>query len=97
MTDCGAGMAEKQIVSLEEALDRHPCKECGGHYNNHWNLSKAEIQDARDQGCVVDICKSGQRWTFEEDGWEEEGVFFCLVLTPVEDPCDSAFMEEISS
>ena len=85
-------------LSLEEALDKHPCGECGGHYNNHHNLSQAEIWDARDQGCVVDICRTLRRWTYtgDSDGVEEE-VFFCLVITPVEDPCNSDFMEDIST
>ncbi len=86
-------------LSLEEALDKYPCKHCGGHYDNHCNLSEAEIWDARDQGCVVNICETRRRWTYTDDNEEgvEEKVFFCLVVTPPEDPCDEDFMEEIST
>ena len=36
-------------LSLEEALDKHPCGESGGHYNNHHNLSKDESWDDMEQ------------------------------------------------
>jgi hypothetical protein len=102
MTDCGAGMADPAgQLSLEEALDRHPCKHCGGHYNDHENLSEAEIWDARDQGCVVEKCEKRKRWTVTEETCPappvEEKVFFCLVIIPPADPCDVDFMREIST
>ncbi len=91
------GFFAEEVVSLEEALDRYPCIHCGSHYNNHMNLSQDDIDHARDRGCVVHICEKRQRYTFDEDGYEEGPAFFCVVITPPDDPCDSDFMEEISS
>ena len=93
------GYFSEETVSLEEALNRYPCKHCGRHYDSHRNMTQAEIWDARDQGCVVDVCETRRRFTYEnddDDGVEEE-VFFCLVIIPPKDPCDSDFMEDIST
>ena len=96
---CGAGMAAQQISSLEEALDRHPCVHCGKHYDDHFNLSQAEIDDAQEQGCDVRICETRRRWTFdgEEGDCREDRAYFCTVDKLPDDPCDDDFMREIST
>ena len=93
------GYFSEEVVSLEEALNRHPCKHCGGHYNSHRNMTQEDIWDARDQGCEVDVCETRRRWTYTEDNdpGVEEQVFFCLVIIPPDDPCDGDFMKEIST
>ncbi len=88
-----AGYMHAATFSLEEALNRHPCKECGRHYNDHNIMSQAEIDDARSQDCVVEICR-----TFDGNGaGREDRAFFCVVITPAEDPCDVTYLEGISS
>ena len=58
-------------------------------------MEQAEIDDTRNRGCVVNVYGTGQRWRFDEDNcFEVYRVFFCDVT---DDPCDDAFMEEISS
>ena len=58
-------------------------------------MEQYEIDDARNRGCVVNVCGTGQRWRLDKDRHVEVyRVFFCDVTV---DPCDSGFMEEISS
>ncbi len=78
-------MKEDKLVSLEEALDKYPCEKCGAHYDKHYSLTKEEIWDARDQGCVVNVCR------------EACEKYFCRVLPSPDNPCDNDFMEDISS
>ncbi len=84
---------------LETALDRHPCPDCGQHYNNHVNLNQAEVWDARDQGCTVEVCETRRRWSYVDDSGDaiEEEVYWCVVITPPDEPCNVDFMKEISS
>jgi hypothetical protein len=85
-----------------------PCKHCGRHYDNHANLSEAEIEDAQKQGCIVGVCETRRRWTFGEEasargvdskdfGSYEETVFWCVVIPLPDEPCDVDYMKEISS
>ncbi len=58
-------------------------------------MEQAEIDDARNRGCVVNIHGTGQRWRLDRNNYlEVYRVFFCDVT---DNPCDSGFMEEISS
>ena len=58
-------------------------------------MEQAEIDDARNRGCEVNIYGTGQRWRFDKKhDFEVYRVFFCDVT---DDPCDSEFMEDISS
>ena len=93
------GYFDEEVYTLEEALDRHPCVHCGHHYNDHFNLTQTEIWDARDQGCTVDVCTTRRRWTFSEREGPpaEDEVKWCLVIQPLDDPCDADYMEEIST
>ncbi len=100
------GYFSEEVVTLETALDRHPCKHCGGHYNEHFNLSQAEIDDAQDQGCDVRICEVRRRWTFDNDELKDDAIetrcredraYFCTVTKLPNDPCDVDFMKEIST
>jgi hypothetical protein len=78
---------------LEEYLDAHPCKQCGGHYNDHSYLTAEEIDEALDQNCAVRTCEA-----FPNRNGPGSGVTYFVVVYPLpDDPCDSAFMEEISS
>ena len=78
---------------LDKWLDDHPCPFCGGHYNDHNYLTAEEIDDAREQGCTVDICDNH----VEDQDQNRGSTLFCMVTRPPEDPCDSAFMEGIST
>jgi hypothetical protein len=71
-------------------------------------MSQEDIDDAREQGCIVDVCEKRRRWTFGEEasargvdskdfGSYEETVFFCVVIPLPDDPCDVDFMKEIST
>jgi transposase len=93
------GFFAEEVISLEEFMKRNPCKHCGHHYNDHWNLSQAEIADAEEQGCVVSLCTTRRRWTFTDHKGPpvEEEVKWCLVIRPLSDPCDEDFMKEIST
>ena len=100
------GFFSETVISLEEALDRHPCIHCGQHYNDHWNLSQAEVDDAQEQGCDVRICETRRRWTFDSDDRDPQGIatkcredksYFCTVTKLPDDPCDEDFMKEIST
>lgn len=71
---------------LEKWLDEHPCPECGGHYKDHFHLDDAEIEKAKKDGYTVSIC-----------GVYPNSKHFVSLQAPPEDPCDSDFMEDISS
>jgi hypothetical protein len=88
------------VISLEEALDRHPCKHCGRHYNDHANMSEEEMEDARKQGCIVDVCEARRRWTFdgtEEGESREDTTYWCVIIPLPDDPCDVDYLKEIST
>ncbi len=58
-------------------------------------MEQAEIDDARNRGCVVSINGTGQRWRLDKDNHVEVyRVFFCDVT---DEPCDDDFMRSISS
>ena len=58
-------------------------------------MEQAEIDDARNRGCVVNVHGTGNRWRLDaERHVEVYRVFFCDVT---ENPCDEDFMEEIST
>jgi hypothetical protein len=89
----GMGCMSLQSISLE-------CKHCGQHYNDHSNLSQAEIDDAQEQGCEVRICETRRCWTFDgsqEGECREDRAYFCTVTKLPDEPCDEEFMKEISS
>jgi hypothetical protein len=81
---CGDGHIDKW-------LDEHPCKHCGGHYDNHDYLTPEEIDYTREQGYTVDICEN------RVENRDQSSTFFCMVTSPPEDPCDEEFMKEIST
>jgi hypothetical protein len=66
-------------------------------------MSQEEIDDAREQGCIVGVCETRRRWTFDSDACErgercrEDSVYFCVVIPLPDNPCDVDFMKEISS
>jgi hypothetical protein len=71
---------------LEKWLDEHPCPECGEHYDDHLHLDDAEIEEAKKDGYTVSIC-----------GVYPNSKHFVSLQAPPEDPCDSDFMEDIST
>ena len=77
---------------LEEYLDAHPCKQCGGHYNDHNYLTIEEIDDALANNCAVRTCEVFPNRT------PGRGVtYFVVVFNLPSDPCDEEFVKDISS
>ncbi len=84
-------MIKSMPARLEEYLDAHPCKQCGGHYNDHNYLTIEEIDDALEQGCAVRTCEVYPYLN-------RKCVTYLVVVYPLPDnPCDEDFMEDISS
>ncbi len=58
-------------------------------------MEQHEIDDARNRGCVVNVCGTGQRWRLDKNRCVEVyRVFFCDVT---ENPCSVEDMREIST
>ena len=89
---CSPACETGEFRTLDQFLDDHPCKHCGGHYDDHNYLTSEEIEEARGQNCVVDICESvGERVL-------GRGETFFTVVTPLpENPCNETFLKEIST
>lgn len=95
-SELGKPASERTNYSLkgifEKYLDAHPCSHCGGHYDDHLYLTDPEIEAAKRDGYIVNICneniyRSPQRGSTN----------FLRLSRPIEDPCDEEFMKDISS
>jgi hypothetical protein len=62
------------------------CDICKRVNTTHHYMTPEEIRDAQDRGCTVDICVEG-----------EEGIYVVVTPPTPDEPCDSDFMEDISS
>jgi hypothetical protein len=83
---------------LDDFLDKHPCKHCGAHYNDHDYLTRKDIADARRAGWVVDVCEPVAHNIRLLSGDHPEGrTSFCRLIQPIKNPCDGDFMKAISS
>ena len=85
--DCGEFQND-----IDRYLDEHPCQHCGKHYYAHDYLTQDDIDDAREQGCTVDICE-----THTDRVLVQGDTFFCVVTPLPKNPCDEVFMKEIST
>ena len=85
---CGYCGADDHI---DKWLDNHPCAKCGGHYDDHHYLTDDDIKEAEKGGYTVSICDEGRQDT------GPGSTLFCVVTPPPDNPCDSDFMEKISS
>ena len=80
----------EEILEQLKSNDTNPCAQCGTFINKHSHLFAGQIKQKRECGNTVLICES----LIEMDG----KMFRCVVTTPPPDnPCDSAFMEDIST
>ena len=78
--------------------DSNPCSWCGTANNKHSNLYGEEIKKKRECGNRVLICE-GPDYPDDDSLLDIKWLMFRCVVTPSipDDPCDSGFMEEISS
>lgn len=77
---------------LDKFLDEHPCKMCGGHYNDHDYLKPEDLEEAKERGFDVDICE-----TYINRVMGEGETYFCRLVQLPQNPCDEEYMKEISS
>ncbi len=86
------------ILKQLTARDSTPCSWCGTANNEHAHLYGEEIKKKRRCGNHVLICE-GPNYPDDDSLLDIKWLFFrCVVTPPIPDnPCDSVFMEKISS
>ncbi len=89
---------EETLEQLIRVDDSNPCAWCGTANNKHSHLYGKEIKRKREFGNAVLICEGPDFPVGDENLLEITWLMFRCVVTPAPDnPCDSAFMENISS
>ncbi len=86
------------ILKQLAARDSTPCSWCGTANNEHAHLYGKEIKKKRGCGNHVMICE-GPDYPNDDSLLAIKWLIFrCVVTPPIPDnPCDSDFMEDISS
>ena len=74
-----------------EGNDQDLCPACGGVHSQHDFFYEEELKEYRDKGYKVTICDTN------EGGQWPKGIMWVNLTPPPDDPCDSDFMEDISS
>ncbi len=88
--------------NADEWLLSNLCPKCRSHYDVHRFLSNAKIKEIEDEGGTVKICDMHIGILQGALSWEEgiprkKGMHWVKVVIPACNPCDSDFMENISS
>lgn len=88
----------KETLNQLAAYDSNPCSWCGTVNNKHSHLYGKEIKRKRELGNAVLICEGPAFPVGDENLLEITWLMFRCVVTPApENPCDSDFMEDIST
>ena len=87
-----------EVLEQLAADDSNPCAWCRTANNKHSHLYGNEIKRKRELGNAVLICEGPDFPVGDENLLEVTWLMFRCVVTPApENPCDSDFMEKISS
>ena len=80
--------ARKEFFEAPET-DSWTCETCKNPAADHLYLGEKTISEYKEEGYIVEIC-----YTMRHTA----NLYFCIVDPPPPDePCDSAFMEDIST
>ncbi len=91
---------ERAYLKQLACYDSRPCAWCSTPNNEHSHLYGKEIERKRELGNTVLICEGPDFPVDDENLLEITWLMFRCVVTPApapNNPCDSAFMEDISS
>ena len=100
MSEMSTTLEPEEVTYLEQLAsnDSSPCAWCSTPNNEHSHLYGKEIKRERKLGNAVLICEGPDFPVGDENLLEITWLMFRCVVTPAPDnPCDSAFMENISS